>query len=59
VTFQYYYDGNLIHTATQANPSGAFADMNAGTGIYKNVGTTAQNIFVDYWYINLKPNFAR
>ena len=59
VTFQYYYDGNLIHTATQANPSGAFVDMNAGTGIYKNVGTTAQNIFVDYWYINLKPNFAR
>jgi hypothetical protein len=59
VTFQYYYDGNLIHTATQASPSGAFADMNAGTGMYKNVGTTAQQMFVDYWYINLKPNFVR
>jgi hypothetical protein len=59
VTFQYYYDGNLIHTATQASPSGAFVDMNAGTGMYKNVGTTAQQMFVDYWYINLKPNFVR
>ena len=59
VTFQYYYDGNLIHTATQASPSGAFADMWAGTGIYKNVGTTAQNVWVDYWYIKLKPNFTR
>ena len=59
VTFQYYYDGTLIHTATQASPSGAFVSLAAGTGIYKNVGTTAQNVFVDYWYLNLKPIFTR
>ena len=55
ITYQYYYDGTLIHTATQASPSGSFASLNAGTGIYKNVGTTAVNINTDYWYLKWKP----
>ncbi len=58
MTFDYYYDGNLIYTTTLPTTS-SFSNLGSGTSIYKNAGTSSTTLSSDYYYFKFAPTFSR
>ena len=48
----FYIDDVLVHTETTTIPSGSSGALGAGWIIYKVLGTSSRNLFVDYWGIS-------